>query len=76
MTWPSAAAVLPALPRLWRRPTTGLRRCCLSANSCWAAGTAAAMTDDFTALDVSRLQKTLEQDGVVLHEDELTTPIQ
>lgn len=41
-----------------------------------AAGTAAAMTDDFTALDVSRLQKTLEQDGVVLHEDELTTPIQ
>ena len=41
-----------------------------------AAGTAAAMTDDFAALDVSTLQKTLVQDGVVLHEDELTAPIQ
>ena len=36
-----------------------------------AAGTAAAMTDDFSALDVKLLQKKLEADGVVLHEDEL-----
>ena len=33
-----------------------------------AAGTAAAMTDDFAALDVSLLQKELEKDGVILHE--------
>ena len=32
-----------------------------------AAGTAAAMTDDFTALDVSILQEQLVKDGVVLH---------
>ena len=36
-----------------------------------AAGTAAAMSDDFSALDVSALQRTLEQDGVVLHESDL-----
>ena len=36
-----------------------------------AAGTAAAMTDDFTSLDVSLLQKKLEQDGVVLHEKDI-----
>lgn len=34
-------------------------------------GTAAAMTDDFPALDVSRLQEKLRQNGVVLHENEL-----
>lgn len=33
-----------------------------------AAGTAAAMTDDFAALDVKALQKQLIADGVVLHE--------
>ena len=33
-----------------------------------AAGTAAAMTDDFAALDVAALQDQLEQQGVVLHE--------
>ena len=33
-----------------------------------AAGTAAAMTDDFTTLDISELQKILEENGVVLHE--------
>ena len=33
-----------------------------------AAGTAAAMTDDFTALDIRTLQKTLQDNGVVLHE--------
>ena len=33
-----------------------------------AAGTAAAMTDDFSTLDVSCLQKVLEENGVVLHE--------
>lgn len=36
-----------------------------------AAGTAAAMTDDFSSLDVTKLQKILEQDGVVLHEKEI-----
>ncbi len=36
-----------------------------------AAGTAAAMTDDFKALDVEKLQKQLVKDGVVLHEKEL-----
>ena len=33
-----------------------------------AAGTAAAMTDDFGALDIPTLQKTLQENGVVLHE--------
>ncbi len=36
-----------------------------------AAGTAAAMTNDFAALDVFQLQKELQQDGVVLHESEI-----
>lgn len=36
-----------------------------------AAGTAAAMTDDFTTLDVKKLQKALQENGVVLHEKEL-----
>ena len=36
-----------------------------------AAGTAAAMTDDFTTLNVAQLQKTLTEDGVVLHEKDL-----
>lgn len=36
-----------------------------------AAGTAAAMTNDFTALDVSELQKKLVENGVVLHETDL-----
>ena len=36
-----------------------------------AAGTAAAMTDDFTALDIRLLQESLRNDGVVLHENEL-----
>ena len=36
-----------------------------------AAGTAAAMTDDFTALDVKKLQKILEENGVVRHENQL-----
>lgn len=36
-----------------------------------AAGTAAAMTDDFTALDVSLLQQQLTRCGVVLHEEDL-----
>ncbi len=36
-----------------------------------AAGTAAAMTDDFSALDVSMLQQTLRQNGVVIHEKDL-----
>ena len=36
-----------------------------------AAGTAAAMTDDFDALDVSELQKQLVADGVVLHEKDI-----
>lgn len=36
-----------------------------------AAGTAAAMTDDFTALDVKELQERLEENGVILHENQL-----
>ena len=36
-----------------------------------AAGTAAAMTDDFSSLDVSKLQKRLVEDGVILHEKEI-----
>ena len=37
-----------------------------------AAGTAAAMSDDFAALDVGALQAQLRRDGVKLHFDELT----
>lgn len=36
-----------------------------------AAGTAAAMTDDFAALDVKELQNQLVKDGVVLHEKDI-----
>lgn len=36
-----------------------------------AAGTAAAMTDDFSALDVTKLQKKLQANGVVLHERDI-----
>lgn len=38
-----------------------------------AAGTAAAMTDDFTTLDVAALQQKLTENGVVLHEKDLKT---
>ncbi len=36
-----------------------------------AAGTAAALTDDFSSMDIDILQKTLKEDGVVLHEKEI-----
>ena len=36
-----------------------------------AAGTAAAMTDDFSALDVKELQSVLKNNGVRLHENEI-----
>ena len=36
-----------------------------------SAALAAAMTDDFSALDVSVLQDKLKQNGVVLHESDL-----
>ena len=36
-----------------------------------AAGTAAAMSDDFSTLDVAKLQEKLRQNGVVLHEKEI-----
>lgn len=36
-----------------------------------AAGIAAALTDDFSALDVSLLQEKLREQGVVIHESEL-----
>ena len=36
-----------------------------------AAGTAAAMTDDFTTLDVAQLQAKLASNGVVIHERDL-----
>ncbi|MBR5295115.1 MAG: FAD-dependent oxidoreductase [Clostridia bacterium] len=42
--------------------------CCVTGQ---AAGTAAAMTDDFTTLDVSKLQEKLVKSGVVLHEKEI-----
>ena len=36
-----------------------------------AAGTAAAMTDDFSTLDIKELQTVLKKNGVVLHESEI-----
>ena len=36
-----------------------------------AAGTAAAMSDDFASLDIKTLQNQLEVDGVILHEADL-----
>ena len=36
-----------------------------------AAGTAAAMTDDFSTLDIKALQKKLTYNGVVLHEENI-----
>ena len=36
-----------------------------------AAGTAAALTDDFSSIDIDILQKTLVKDGVVLHEKDI-----
>ena len=36
-----------------------------------AAGTAAAMTDDFSALDVSKLQEKLINNGVIIHEKDI-----
>ena len=36
-----------------------------------AAGTAAAMTDDFSSLDVSKLQEKLRHNGVVIHEKDI-----
>lgn len=36
-----------------------------------AAGTAAALSDDFSALDITLLQKKLEQNGVKLHEKDV-----
>lgn len=36
-----------------------------------AAGTAAAMTDDFSALDISKLQEKLKSNGVAIHEKDI-----
>lgn len=36
-----------------------------------AAGTAAAMSDDFSDVDISELQKKLEDNGVILHEESI-----
>lgn len=36
-----------------------------------AAGTAAAMTDDFSTLSVKELQEVLRNDGVILQESEI-----
>lgn len=36
-----------------------------------AAGTAAAMTDDFNGLEIEKLQDELQKQGVILHESEL-----
>lgn len=43
--------------------------CCVVTGQ--AAGTAAAMTDDFSTLDVSKLQQKLRENGVVIHEKDL-----
>ena len=40
-----------------------------------AAGTAAAMTNDFSSLNVNELQKELEKSGVVLHEKDLENQV-
>lgn len=40
-----------------------------------AAGTAAAMTDDFSSLNVKELQEVLQKNGVVLHEKDLQTSL-
>ena len=37
-----------------------------------AAGTAAAMTDDFENLDIVKLQQALRESGVVIHETDLS----
>lgn len=36
-----------------------------------AAGTAAALTDDFTKLDIAKLQQALRESGVVIHETDI-----
>ena len=36
-----------------------------------AAGVAASMSDDFSTLDISKLQSTLQSNGVVLHTEDL-----
>lgn len=36
-----------------------------------AAGTAAAMADDFSSIDITELQRKLEKSGVVLHEESI-----
>lgn len=36
-----------------------------------AAGTAAAITDDFSAMNIANLQNELKKDGVILHEKEI-----
>ena len=43
----------------------------LSAQDPKAAGTAAAMSTDFTKIDVAQLQRVLKENGVILHEKEL-----
>ncbi len=48
--------------------TRGIPTCAVTGQ---AAGTAAAMTDDFSSLDVAALQAKLTADGVVLHESNL-----
>lgn len=40
-----------------------------------AAGTAAAMSDDFPQMDVTRLQSVLKENGVVLHEKDLPAQV-
>lgn len=42
--------------------------CCVTGQ---AAGTAAALTEDFSALDIEYLQNTLRENGVVIHEKDL-----
>lgn len=43
--------------------------CCVVTGQ--AAGTAAAITNDFPALDILKLQQKLRNNGVIIHEDEL-----
>ena len=64
--WLFSLADAVALILLDYRP--GLPCCAVTGQ---AAGTAAALTEDFSAMDIRQLQQTLKNSGVILHEREL-----
>ena len=63
----SAGRCTSATDKMWN--ITRCIPCCTLTGQ--AAGIAAAMTDDFASLDVTKLQKKLTDIGVVLHEKDL-----